>query len=54
MLLSYSEKESRSQIKKIVEKVPEVKYFVKMYSEEGINGKNVGNEVFNRGRESTC
>ena len=29
-------------IKKIMENVPEVKYFVKMYSEDGINGKNVG------------
>ena len=29
-------------IKKILSNIPEVKYFVKMYSEEGIDGKNVG------------
>lgn len=40
-VIIYSEKKAEA-IKKIMEKVPEVKYFVKMYSEEGINGKNVG------------
>lgn len=40
-VIIYSEKKAEA-IKKIMEKIPEVKYFVKMYSEEGINGKNVG------------
>ena len=40
-VIIYSEKKAEA-IKKIMDKVPEVKYFVKMYSEEGINGKNVG------------
>lgn len=40
-VIVYSEKKEDS-IKKIMEKVPEVKFFVKMYSEEGINEKNVG------------
>lgn len=40
-VIIYSEKKAEA-IKKIMEKVPEVKYFVKMYSDEGINGKNVG------------
>ena len=31
-------------IKKILSNIPEVKYFVKMYSEEGIDGKNVGTQ----------
>lgn len=40
-IIVYSAKKEDS-IKKIMENVPEVKYFVKMYSEDGINGKNVG------------
>ena len=40
-VIIYSDKKADS-IKKIMENVPEVKYFVKMYSDEGINGKNVG------------
>lgn len=40
-VIIYSEKKAEA-IKKIMEKIPEVKYFVKMYSDEGINGKNVG------------
>ena len=40
-VIIYSEKKADS-IKKIMENVPEVKYFVKMYSEDGFNGKNVG------------
>ena len=40
-IIVYSERKADS-IKKIMENVPEVKYFVKMYSEDGINGKNVG------------
>lgn len=40
-IIVYSAKKADS-IKKIMENVPEVKYFVKMYSDEGINGKNVG------------
>lgn len=40
-VIIYSEKKAEA-VKKIMEKIPEVKYFVKMYSEEGINGKNVG------------
>lgn len=40
-VIIYSEKKAEA-IKKIMEKVPEVKYFVKMYSEEGMDGKNVG------------
>ncbi len=37
----YSEKKAES-VKRIMENVPEVKYFVKMYSEDSIDGKNVG------------
>ncbi len=33
-VIIYSEKESRSKLRKSRKKVPEVKYFVKMYSEE--------------------
>lgn len=40
-VIIYSEKKAEA-IKKIMEKIPEVKYFIKMYSDEGINGKNVG------------
>lgn len=37
----YSEKKAES-VKKIMEKFPEVKYFIKMYSEDGINDRTVG------------
>ncbi len=37
----YSDKKAES-IKKIMDKNSNVKYFVRMYSEEGINGRNVG------------
>lgn len=40
-IVIYSERKAEA-IKKIMENVPEVKYFVKMYSEDGIDGKNVG------------
>lgn len=37
----YSERKEDS-IKKVMANIPNVKYFIKMYSEEGIEGKNVG------------
>lgn len=37
----YSEKKADS-VKKIMEKFPQVKYFVKMYSEDGLQNKTVG------------
>lgn len=37
----YSERKEDS-IKKVMANIPDVKYFIKMYSEEGIEGKNVG------------
>lgn len=40
-VIIYSARKEES-IKKLMDKIPEVKYFVKMYSEEGINGKHVG------------
>ena len=40
-IIIYSDKKADS-VKKIMENVPEVKYFIKMYSEEKLNGKNVG------------
>lgn len=40
-VIIYSAKKEEA-IKKLMDKIPEVKYFVKMYSEEGINGKHVG------------
>lgn len=40
-VIIYSARKEES-IKKLMDKIPEVKYFVKMYSDEGINGKHVG------------
>ena len=40
-IIVYSERKADS-IKKIMENVPDVKYFVKMYSEDSLQGKNVG------------
>ena len=37
----YSEKKADS-VKKIMEKFPQVKYFIKMYSEDGLQNKTVG------------
>ena len=37
----YSEKKADS-VKKIMEKFPQVKYFIKMYSEDGVQNKTVG------------
>ena len=42
-IIIYSNKKEES-IKKIMENVPEVKYFINMYSDESINGKIVGME----------
>ncbi len=40
-VIIYSEKKADS-IKKVLPNIPNVKYFIKMYSEEGFDGKNVG------------
>lgn len=40
-VIVYSERKADS-IKKIMENVPDVKYFVKMYSEDSLQGKNIG------------
>ena len=37
----YSERKEDS-VKKVLPNIPNVKYFIKMYSEDGIDGKNVG------------
>ncbi len=49
-VIIYSEKKADS-VRKIMENVPEVKYFVKMYSKDGLDGKNVGmNYLIEEGR----
>lgn len=40
-VIIYSEKKADS-VKKIMEKFPQVKYFIKMYSEDGLQNKTVG------------
>lgn len=45
----YSEKKADS-VKKIMEKFPQVKYFIKMYSEDGLQNKTVGMQyLINKG-----
>ncbi len=46
----YSERKEDS-VKKVLPNIPNVKYFIKMYSEDGIDGKNVGmNYLIQEGR----
>jgi len=50
-IVIYSER-MKDSIKKIADNLPGVKYFAEMYSDEKLNGRNVGlNTIINEGRE---